>query len=180
MQKFANSPLLDSLTSLRMEDCRVTWEAVGDVVSSPRAAGLRALELSRVPSPPVVIATSPHMAKLRELRLRRASAGGRGFDWLFDSPHLNELRSLSVTDDDLSVSAAWRFARRTGLPALVELDLSHNRLDNEAAAVLADAPNLANLRRLNLTGNRIGKRAAALLRERLGDRVILDEFAVQS
>lgn len=176
LQKFADSPLLESLASIRMEGCRVTRSALDDLVSSPRAARLRALDLARVPCPNT-LGTSPPLSGLRELRLRRTGIDDLQFAVLCDSPHLNELRSLSVTNGRLGVAAARAFARRTGLPALVELDLSHNWIRGEAAVALANAPNLGNLRRLVLTGNKIGKMAAGLLRERFGDRVVLDEVA---
>lgn len=175
LAKFADSPLLDTLTTIVMEDCRLSPAGFASLATSPRAAGLRSLSLDSVPSSPAAVAGAPHLARLRELRLSRGHVTDSGFRALCDSPHLNELRSLAVTRDVLTVVGVGCFARRTGLPALAELDLSHNRLASEAALVLADSSGAASLRRLVLTGNRIGRRAVARLRERLGDRVVLDE-----
>lgn len=256
LRQFANSPLLDSLIGLSLTNCNAKAGAIIAVVESPRAAGLKSLDLNKLYAPIQTIAWSPHMARLRHLHCWHCHISDSEFKKLCDSPHLNELRSLEVANNHLTIHSARAFAEATGLPALTELnlggtnrigpdgtlilvhspkaaqlrklnlwsngiadygvealcrqshvcnlthlDVSSNLLTNRAAValaaaeylkqleelnlktngisgegalVLANSPHLANLRRLDVSGNRIGEKAAKALRDRFGDRVILD------
>jgi uncharacterized protein (TIGR02996 family) len=90
--------------------------------------------------------------------------------------HLNALRVLDVSENDLTDDWVVRFAARSRLMAFVRtralevLDLSDNALTDAAAEALAAAPGSLNVR-LRLRGNRITPAGAARLRRRFGGTV---------
>jgi uncharacterized protein (TIGR02996 family) len=156
LTKFANSPLLDSLIGLWLQNCNVSVRAVDDVVKSPRASWIRQLVLESVTVPAISLASSPHMARLRELRLQQTRLADHGFKAICDSPHLNELRSLSVSNNHLTIHSARAFEEGTGLPALTELDLGGtNRIGPDGTLIMVANPKTGRLRKLNLWSNNI-------------------------
>lgn len=90
------------------------------------------------------IAASPHLARIRDLRLSSGACGDLGAAALANSPHAANLRFLSF------------FMCRVGA---------------SGAAALAGSPYLRKDLTLQLTGNPIGKDDTARLRQRFGDRV---------
>ncbi len=121
-----------------------------------QAAGLKSLILNRVPAPIRAIATSPQMAGLRALTCGFGRVRDGEFKELCDSPHLNELRSLSANNNQLTIHAARALAERSGLPKLEELNLGGtNRIGPDGTLILVSSPNAAQLRRLNLWSNGI-------------------------
>lgn len=260
---FTAYPLLDSLVGLRIARSDSDDFLLEDVCNSPRAAGLRFLDLSGwSPSGyPELLARTPHLSGLRELRVRQCGFADGDFQVLCNAERLEHLRSLDVAGNNLTRFAAAAFADGHGLPALEELnlgtdgyarnrigpfglqaliagkrsgrlqklhlsnndigttgvealcaapnmcnlthlDLSANLIGNEGLSAIAEAEHLNTLEHLNLSGNavtddgalalanspyltnirrlaltssrRIRKTTAAALRERFGDRVILD------
>jgi uncharacterized protein (TIGR02996 family) len=154
LRKFTASRLLDTLIGLRIHHCSVGPGAMGEVVQSSHAAALKYLDLYRVRAPAGAVAHSPHMARLRELRLPYCQVSDGDFKRLCDSPHLNELRSLDVSNNALTIHAARSFADRTGLPALTELNLGGtNRIGPDGTLILVDSPSTGRLRKLNLWSN---------------------------
>ncbi len=156
LRKFHRSPLLDTLIGLQFEGCNVYPSILAELVASPRAAGLRFLEIGKIAAPAPAIAASPHMARLRELRLWQARVADAGFKALCDSPHLNELRSLHVPNGSLTIHAARAFAEAKGLPAVTDLNLGGtNRIGPDGTLILAASPKAGQLRKLNLWSNGI-------------------------
>lgn len=152
--RFVRSLLLNSLSSLTLSHC-LGNATITELADSPRAANLRCLDLFRVRAASEAIAASPHLAGLRELRLRQARVDDAGFKALCDSPHLNELQSLTVTDDALTIHAGRAFADATGLLAVEGLNLAGNRVGPDGTLIMAASENAARLRKLNLAANGI-------------------------
>lgn len=110
LERFADSPLLAPLVGLTLEDCNITESSIAAVVNSPHSASLKRLVVELVAAPPVAIANSPFVGRLRELRLWRTGLADDGFKALCESPHLNQLRSLAVGNNALTIHAARAFA----------------------------------------------------------------------
>ena len=156
LTKFTNSPLLDTLIGLWLQDCNVSVLSVDDMVKSPRASWMRQLAFESVPVSAASFAKSPHMARLRQLRLQQARVADAGFKAICDSPHLNELRSLSVSNNHLTIHSARAFAEGTGLSAVTELDLGGtNRIGPDGTLIMVANPKTGRLRKLNLWSNNI-------------------------
>jgi uncharacterized protein (TIGR02996 family) len=148
-----------------------------------------------------MLADSPHLAGLRELRFSHGGFDLDGIRALAASPHLHGLTSLGITATpigDLGLQALctallpsltklrlWHceitatgvryLARSELLGRLTRLDLSRNKLCNPALRTLAAAPRLAKVQELRLshTGiDSIGVRALATSRHVTGLRLL--------
>jgi uncharacterized protein (TIGR02996 family) len=111
-----------------------------------------------------------------------------GFDWVPPSvlrldhlkalahfSHLRRLKHLSLAGHALASEAGEMLASSGILGSLRSLDLTDNRLDDDAALALSRSPHLNQLERLTLWHNPIGPEGAEALRERFGERVVLEE-----
>jgi uncharacterized protein (TIGR02996 family) len=170
-RRFVHSPLLESLIALRYEGCNVEAWAVEELANAPGAVGLKYLALNRMRvghlgaaaiagSPDVIDpregpGTRCQLGALRELNLGGSDIGrDSGFKSLCDSPVLNNLRALDVSNTGLSIHAARAFAEGTGLPALTELNLGGtNHIGPDGTLILVHSPNTGRLRKLNLWSN---------------------------
>jgi uncharacterized protein (TIGR02996 family) len=190
-QKLVASPILDGLTALSLSRTNVRGVDLIDLVQSPRLALMRRLSFDQLSAPVEEIASSPHLARLRELSLSNANVHDLEVYNLALSPHLNELRRLDLRNNNLGPDAARALADCEGLPALTELELGgDNTLGPEGARALASSthrtglthlglwstelgdagagaltayPNLSRLEVLDLQGNEIGDRGAIAL-----------------
>jgi uncharacterized protein (TIGR02996 family) len=133
------------------------------------------------------LASSPHLADLRALDVRLNYLGDEGASALA-SWRLDELRSLSLGLNRISVAGVEALLTAPTLPRLEELDLSNfapegcreftqsmsgvwarcNEIDPDLARLLAEAPTSARLRALRLytfyqQGGGIGPEGAGLL-----------------
>src|SRR5207248_1330503 len=91
---------------------------------------------------------------LRELNLSGSGIGGdAGFKSLLNSPLLNNLRSLDVSNVGLSIHSARAFADDSGLPALTELNLAGNSIGPDGTLILVHKPHAGRLHTLNLNSN---------------------------
>jgi uncharacterized protein (TIGR02996 family) len=79
------------------------------------------------------------------------------------SPHLRNLRVLDLTGCAIGSSAAMVLGAPQSPPALVELGLAGNELENWGVGVLADSPQRAGLEVLDLRNNALTDDAARLL-----------------
>lgn len=90
---------------------------------------------------------------LEELCLRETRIGGFRFNLIVDALSVSHLTSLILTNDEIPPSSLCHLARalRTNCTRLVKLDLSNNRIDDDAAIELASAlPFATSLRTLLL------------------------------
>jgi uncharacterized protein (TIGR02996 family) len=97
---------------------------------------------------------------LRRVRLRPAAAGD--LPALAASPFAGRLLFLALDRNGLEDDAAAVLADAAGLGRLFDLDLSHNRVSDAGADLLLSSPHLRGLRRLGLLGNPCAPRAERL------------------
>lgn len=115
------------------------------------------------------LAKSPILSTIEELTLESSHLDDEALGLLLDSPHLGKLRRLRLPYHNLSNAGLERLAEAS-LPRLVELDLSDTTMDNvgsggrdgegingEGIAALCEWPQMAKIETLDLTGNQIGE-----------------------
>jgi uncharacterized protein (TIGR02996 family) len=100
-----------------------------------------------------VLATSPWLARVRELVLSECHTGPEVFQKLIDSPHLVNLTSLHVGGCSLNDEGLRHLAALPHLAGLRELDIRHNRITSEGFQALVRSPYRASTRSLCLSGN---------------------------
>jgi uncharacterized protein (TIGR02996 family) len=153
-REFLSGPLSDSLLALAFDGCNVGPAAFADLAASPKAGSLKSLGIIRVQAPTTVRGWSSRFAGLRTLRLQSAEVRDAGFKAICDSPHLKELRSLTVMNDSLTLHSGRAFADSEHLPALTELNLGGtNRIGPDGTLILVHKPAAGRLRKLNLWSN---------------------------
>jgi uncharacterized protein (TIGR02996 family) len=177
---FSNAPLPDPdlaacaylarLTALRIGGYkgRIGDEGVRTLVASPHLAGLKRLDLADcgIEADGVrAVAESLHLAGLESLDLSGAplgdpsQAGDEGALLLAASPHLSNLRELSLKAHTLGGEGAAALVSSPRLSNLVRLDISYNRfIGPEGGARLVASVNLPHLQALNLGWANIGSR----------------------
>ena len=140
----ARSPLLSSLTTLKLTHCSI------------QDAGVR--ELAR----------SPYLSGLTHLTLRGHHMTVKGVKALVESPNLPALTSLNIKNGmrridpesrarGIGDEGAKAIARCCKLPSLTRLNLAHNSIGDEGAKALATSNRLGSLVFLKLSKNRIGE-----------------------
>jgi uncharacterized protein (TIGR02996 family) len=132
------------------------------------------------------LAASPFLAKLTTVDLSWNRIGNEGADSLAQSPYVGGLTKLHLDTCGIEDVGAQRLAASPYLGRLTmlsfqnafgrdDIDDSDNRIGDTGAEALAASIYLGRLTTLDLTGNPIGDRGKQLLRQRFGDRVLLDE-----
>jgi hypothetical protein len=114
------------------------------------------------------LAKSPVLSTVEELTLDHSNLDDDALGILLDSPHLGKLRRLRLPFHQLGNAGLERLAEAS-LPQLVELGLAIETMDNigsggrdgdgitdEGVVALCAWPQMAKLERLDLTGNQIG------------------------
>ncbi len=102
------------------------------------------------------LANSPHLENLTSLSLRGRPLGVAGARALADSTHLKHLTSLSLYGSMLGDEGVQLLASSSHMENLTNLDLSNNEIGNVGVQALADSTHLKNLKRLDLSNNEIG------------------------
>jgi uncharacterized protein (TIGR02996 family) len=115
------------------------------------------------------LAKSPMLSTVEELTLENSRLDDEALGILLDSPHLGKLRRLRLPFHQLSNEGLERLTEAS-LPRLVELGLAVETMDsvgsggrdgdgiNRAGIIaLCEWPQMAKLERLDLTGNQIGE-----------------------
>ena len=112
------------------------------------------------------LASSPHLTRLRSLRLGDTDLGPEGFRTLVQSPPLGHLTSLKLTGSDCTKSnhigdeGARALAEATHMTNLSCLWLMENCIGADGARELAGAAHLDSLTDLDLASNPIGPAGA--------------------
>lgn len=101
---------------------------------------------------------------------------GEALGELLGSPHLRQLRELTLASLQYRDEVVAPILSARGLSGVVNLDLSRNQLEDHGAELIAQSPYLGELRGLNLRDNGIRRAGArALTRSRLaGTLEVLD------
>src|SRR5262249_51692174 len=101
------------------------------------------------------LAESPHLTNLRDLSLAFSAVGPRGAEAIGRSPHLVKLESLDFLDSHVQDRGAAAVLAGRQFAGLVELGLAGNDLTNATARALASATHLNRLTSLSLHDNRL-------------------------
>jgi uncharacterized protein (TIGR02996 family) len=102
------------------------------------------------------LAQSSYLKQIRILDLEDGNRIGiKGVEALADSPHLNRLRELKLQGNALGSSAVRALANCPALSELRLLDLGRNDLYDEGAKALAQSHYLSNLNQLSLGWTRM-------------------------
>jgi uncharacterized protein (TIGR02996 family) len=141
----AESPRLAQLTSLGLEDDRLSEAILLRLIRSRHATRLHTLTLSNC------VVTAGVLQALVETAERSAR-------W----------RHLALTGDQLNSAAIRPLAESPHLTGLESLDLRFNRITKVGARALAASPALQALNRLELYGNQIPPPEKQLLKKRFG------------
>jgi uncharacterized protein (TIGR02996 family) len=103
-----------------------------------------------------VLLGSPHLRNLRGLSVWNTPLGLAGLETLIDSPLAPNLTHLDLSATRLGLEAMHHLARAASLHSLVALDLHNNRVDVASLRELDGSSHLGSLRRLDLWYNRLG------------------------
>ena len=162
---------IESLTLLGATES--TPDLLTPLAECPNAGGLRSLTLSsdRITDEGMAaLAGSHHLSGLQELHIN-GSVSHRGMRELLSSPNAEQLRELTVTDDDLD-RVLIEVANSEHLPNLTVLRGTHShhsarpfrfRAGEEALSALAESPRLPNLSHVAVWGQHTERSVAALL-----------------
>ena len=201
LRPLLDAPLLSRLTELGLD---ADASAVRALIGSAACANLIGLDLSSispefaVPETFASLAESPHLSRLRRLRIASPAVyadsvcrltGATWFGRLTELHLAGEwfpgafahllaalptgLRVLALPGGGIEDAEVQAIAECPHLSSLRRLDLSMCAIQEAGALALARSPYLENLRSLDLRGNHFGDRGRAVLRERFGERVDL-------
>jgi hypothetical protein len=163
------------LSSLGLGGNLVTDEGVRAIAAGPVCAGLRELDLTRVPfGDGLGTVVRDAVGLLGRLPLRRlvlrgnpvGDVGAQAFSAGFD-----ELRELDLGGAGLGPGGAWALAAAPALGALELLDLAGNPLGEAGARALAEAPFLPRAMSLVVTDCGLGDAAISSLAARFAEVV---------
>jgi uncharacterized protein (TIGR02996 family) len=123
----------------------------------------------------IALAAGTRSGRLKRLNVASNDITEAGAAALALNTHLCNLTHLDLSGNRISNSVIDAYARAEHLKTLEDLSLSRCGVTRTGALALARSKYLDNIRRLDLRGNPWPtRRAVAALRERFGDRVILD------
>lgn len=123
----------------------------------------------------IELASGSRSGRLKRLNVASNGITEAGAATLVVNDHMCNLTHLNLSDNLISNGVIVDYAHAEHLQTLEDLGLSNCGVSTTGATALAQSKYLNNIRRLDLRGNtRISKKAAAALRERFGDRVLLD------
>lgn len=160
----AQLPQLAALESLNLATCWMDADAAAALLQAPWTGGLRRLNLggNRLGDAGAqALAAAPQLASLHHLALDRCSLGAAGLQALAAAP-LPHLQTLDLSHNTLDDLAAAALARASWLPGLQSLRVALSQLTAVGAAALLAAP-LPALHTLDLSYNALGAPAARAL-----------------
>jgi uncharacterized protein (TIGR02996 family) len=134
---------LTLITSLTLDNCRLTARAVGLLAACPRLAGLRSLNLERSRLPTggaAALAGIPHLGGLRSLGLSRTGIGLDEINVLGRSDHLSQVQDLDLSDNGLKDMARYVPGSLRGLTSLRGLALGRNDIWSQSMPECSGTP----------------------------------------
>ncbi len=177
---FAPSGLLTNLDELNLMSCYIDASSLRRLSKTDGFCRLVKLDLSNdelSAASGTVLAKLP-MNELTHLTLNGrmesgANLGNAGVAKMLDSENMKRLSVLSLRRQLLTPKVASNLVESPITRQLYHLDLSHNKIGNKGADLLASMGPWDRLAVLNLFDNRIGKPAKLRLIKAFGDRVIV-------
>jgi uncharacterized protein (TIGR02996 family) len=173
----ARSTTLPRLRRLELPNNHVSLESLHALAGWPAAQRLTTLDLqcNHLNAAEVsVLCNSPHLTGLVRLNLQYCGIGDNGARVLAGSPHLDGLRHLELTHTGIGDSGARLLAESPYLRRLQTLNLGNNLITDEGAEVLASSPMMSEMQRLVLASSKVSEGALARLRQRLGERLVVN------
>jgi uncharacterized protein (TIGR02996 family) len=168
-EALAACPFLTSLTTLVL-DRNYIGDAGAAALGSPLLKRLECLSLRRsnlLDRGLEALAGAANLAGLRVLDLgENDRVGEGGIRALAESPHLTNLRALSLSGIALTANGAQALAGSPNLANLEVLDLSGGGLDAAGARALSASPHLSKLSVLDLRGEAFSQAARTAIRRR--------------
>ncbi len=134
-------PAFGRLPSLDAGYLRLGQGRVKALATSPHVAGLRELVLSgakMLAGGLREVCASPHLAGLTRLELARNDLGDLAAEALAGSPHLKNLRSLDLSSNGLTATGIGRLARWEGAARLEVLKILEYEGADDAARAFAE------------------------------------------
>jgi uncharacterized protein (TIGR02996 family) len=169
--------LAEALHFPRLETLSLSGGAIGDgavaLAATRGLSNLTTLNLSHngiTDAGATALATSPYLSRLATLDLGGNQIGAAGTAALVGSRHLPALRWLQLSSNPFgptqqAVAENWHAAQEVPPPGArpLVLQLLHNQINDDGAALLAQWPALARLVILDLGYNPLGNAGAAAL-----------------
>jgi len=176
VRELASLSHLRRVKSLDLEKCDITSEALLSLAGSPHLGSLESLAFGRwriTLSAIHSLLDSPALPRLKRLSLTGIALNQGDLARLFAGPR-PALRSLELCGVWLPNAGARELARSPQVARLESLTLRRVVLQEAGSRALAQSPHLTALQRLDVRGTRLSSAVRDLLRERFGDRVLLE------
>jgi uncharacterized protein (TIGR02996 family) len=152
---------------------------IGALATIPHLTKIRVLMVSecRIDQPLrtlQILFSTPFLSSVRRLVLRDSGFSTQSMSALVDSVVLARLKELDLAENEIGPRGAEVLAATEKVTHLRELLLEGNPIGDAGARALAGSPHLDRLQRLDLRGVELGEKARDALRERFGERAMLD------
>jgi uncharacterized protein (TIGR02996 family) len=145
---------LPALRHLSLNSCGIPSPFIADLARAPWLPQLESLTVSdRHPPPDLQPLLAAPLRGLRTLTLWCGEFTGPPMAALVSSPHLGELRVLTLDGNNIGGEGARQLARWPGLTGLYELNLRYNWIAATCVQELLDSPYLSPTTQVNLAGN---------------------------
>jgi uncharacterized protein (TIGR02996 family) len=175
LRQLLASPHLGRVRSLDLSQCETGADLAGVMAAAPGLANLEALTIGwcghdegeRIGDTGLrAIASSPHLTRLRRLKLNKCRLTPAGVAALAASKNFANLTRLELYDERLGTEGAAALAGTPHLGRLTDLRLGVCDLSAAGLRALANSPHLAAVRSIDIGGNHLGDEAAAILAAR--------------
>jgi uncharacterized protein (TIGR02996 family) len=169
---FAAGPWLRHLSELEFVDSNMGPDELKDLCDSETAfVGLRSLQfmdMHLMDTGGFLLSRCPRLSRLQQLELIRCKIEERGVVELAETRHLPALTWLNLSDNRIGEQADRMAVFLVTSPLMRQLKrlyLNDNELTSEIARALAESEPARNLTHIELSGNHIGDRGARLIME---------------
>lgn len=156
---------------LRLASCELPRASVEALAKAPWLAELEELDLgdNQLRDPGAHALAGVPFSRLRRLALASCGIGKDGARALLRSPHLARLRHLRLHENTLGDAGAIAIAR-SRMRSIEDLDLQACAIGDDGVSELAGSPNVRAARRWRLGGNPIGDAGARAIAESVHTR----------
>ena len=172
-----SKPFLQSVTWLDFRDCELPRAGASAIARSPHLTRLVSLDLgyTRLDTDRLGgLLENPRLPSLQILHLDNNGISADGVQTLAVSPDFPRLTRLDLSRNPVVDQGSFALARSAHFASLRELLLGSCGIHNRGGIALATSSALANLTLLDLSDNPLDAATRSELRERFGDRVVLD------
>lgn len=156
---------------LRLASCELARDSVMALAKAPWLAELEELDLggNQLREPGALALAEVPFSRLRRLALASCGIARDSARRLLRSPHLTRLRQLRLHENAIGDAGAIALAR-SRMRSIEDLDLQTCAIGDAGVAELAGSPNMRAVRRWRLGGNPIGDAGARAIAESIHTR----------